>query len=97
MKIKGQIRKWGNSLGLIVPSSIVNDLKLEANTNILVSIEGDRLIVEQDKTLPTLDEILDSIPEDYRHPEDLQDFLESEPQGRELIWALKEEKLSESI
>ena len=85
MKIKGQIIKWGNSLGLIVPSSIVNDLKLEANTNILVSTEGDRLIVEQDKTLPTLDEILDSIPEDYNHPEDLQDFLQSEPQGRELI------------
>jgi antitoxin MazE len=85
MKIKSQIRKWGNSLGLIVPSSIVNNLKLEANTNILVSLEGDRLIVEQDKTLPTLDEILDSIPKDYRHPEDLQDFLQSEPQGRELI------------
>ncbi|MEM7554914.1 MAG: growth regulator [Cyanobacteria bacterium P01_A01_bin.84] len=85
MKLKSQIRKWGNSLGLIVPSSIVNDLKLEANTNILVSVEGDRLIVEQDKTLPTLDEILDSIPEDYRHPEDLRDFLQSEPQGRELI------------
>ncbi|MEM9272522.1 MAG: growth regulator [Cyanobacteria bacterium P01_F01_bin.143] len=85
MKIKSQIKKWGNSLGLIVPSSIVKDLKLEASTNILVSVEGDRLIVEQDKTLPTLDEILDSIPEDYRHPEDLQDFLQSEPQGRELI------------
>ena len=85
MKIKGQIRKWGNSLGLIVPRSIVNDLKLEANTNILVSVEGDRLIVEQDKTLPTLDEILDSIPEDYSHPEDLQDFLQSDTQGRELI------------
>ncbi len=85
MKIKSQIRKWGNSLGLIVPSSRVNDLKLEANTNIIVSVEGDRLIIEQDKTLPTLDEILDSIPEDYRHPEDLQDFLQSEPQGRELI------------
>lgn len=85
MKIKSQIRKWGNSLGLIVPSSIVNDLKLKANTNILVSLEGDRVIVEQDKTLPTLDEILDSIPEDYGHPEDLKDFLQSEPQGRELI------------
>ena len=85
MKIKSQIRKWGNSLGLIVPSSIVNELKLEANTNILVSLEGDRLIIEKDKTLPTLDEILDSIPEDYRYPEDLQDFLQSEPQGRELI------------
>lgn len=85
MKIKGQIRKWGNSLGLIVPHSIVNDLKLEANTNILLSVENNRLIVEPDKTLPSLDEILDSIPEDYRHPEDLQDFLESQPEGRELI------------
>ena len=95
MKIKGQIRKWGNSLGLIVPNSIVNDLKLEANIDILVSVEGDRLIVEQDKTLPTLDEILDSIPEDYTHPEDLQDFLQSEARGRELIWAFNEEKLLE--
>ena len=85
MKLKSQVRKWGNSLGLIVPISIVNDLKLEADTKILVSVEGDRLIVERDKTLPTLDEILDSIPEDYRHPEDLEDFLQSEPQGRELI------------
>ena len=85
MKLKSQVRKWGNSLGLIVPSSIVNDLKLEADTNILVSVEGERLIIERDKTLPTLDEILDSIPEDYRHPEDLEDFRLSEPQGRELI------------
>ena len=85
MKLKSQVRKWGNSLGLIVPISIVNDLKLEADTKILVSVEGDRLIVERDKTLPTLDEILDSIPEDYRHPEDLENFLQSEPQGRELI------------
>ncbi|MGD1921654.1 MAG: growth regulator [Pleurocapsa sp.] len=85
MKLKSQVRKWGNSLGLIVPSSIVNDLKLEADTNILVSVEGDRLIIERDKTLPTLDEILDSIPEDYRHPDDLEDFIQSELQGRELI------------
>ncbi len=85
MKIKGQIRKWGNSLGLIVPSSIVNELQLEQNTDILFSLDGNRLIVEQDRTLPTLDEILDSIPEDYRHPEDLKDFLQSEPQGRELL------------
>ena len=85
MKIKSKVRKWGNSLGLIVPNSIANNLKLEANANIIVSVEGNRLIVEQDKTLPTLDEILDSIPEDYTHPEDLNDFLESEPQGRELI------------
>ena len=85
MKLKSQVRKWGNSLGLIVPSSIVNDLKLEADTNILVSVEGDRLIIERDKTLPTLDEILDSIPEDYRHPADLEDFIQSELQGRELI------------
>ena len=43
MKIQGQIRKWGNKLGLIVSTSIVNDLKLEANTNIFVNVEGDRL------------------------------------------------------
>ncbi|MGL6344524.1 MAG: AbrB/MazE/SpoVT family DNA-binding domain-containing protein [Waterburya sp.] len=85
MKIKGQIKKWGNSLGLVIPNSIANNLKLTADTNILVSVEGERLIIEEEKGLPTLDEILDSIPDGYRHPEDLTDFLESEPQGRELI------------
>lgn len=85
MKIKGQIKKWGNSLGLVIPGSVANNLKLEADTNILVSVEGDRLIIEEEKVLPTLDEILDSIPDGYRHPEDLDDFLNSEPQGRELI------------
>lgn len=85
MKIKGQIKKWGNSLGLVIPNSVATNLKLEANMNVLVSVEGDRLIVEEEEELPTLDEILDSIPEGYRHPEDLDDFLNSEPQGRELI------------
>lgn len=84
MKIKGQIKKWGNSLGFVIPSSVATNLNLEADTNVLISVEGDRLILKAEKTLPTLDEILNSIPEDYRHPKDLDDFLNSEPQGREL-------------
>ena len=85
MKIKGKIKKWGNSLGLVIPNSIATNLKFDTNTDVLLSVEQDRLVVEEEKGLPTLDEILDSIPEDYRHPEDLDDFLNSEPQGRELI------------
>lgn len=84
MKIEGQVKKWGNSLGLVIPSSIATILKLEANSNVSLSVKGDRLIIKKDE-LPTLDEILDSIPEDYRHPDDLSDFLNSEPVGRELL------------
>ena len=85
MKIEGQVKKWGNSLGLVIPSSIATSLKLEANSSVLLSVEGDRLIVEEKEELPTLDEILDSIPEGYKHPDDLSDFLNSKPVGRELL------------
>lgn len=85
MRIKAQIKKWGNSLGLVIPNSVATNLKFDANTNVLLSVEENRLVVVEEKELPSLDEILDSIPEGYRHPEDLDDFLNSEPSGRELI------------
>ncbi len=85
MKIKAQVKRWGNSLGLVIPGSIADSLDLKVNHNILFSTEKGRLIIELEESIPTLNEILDSIPTGYRHPEDLQDFLESEPEGRELI------------
>ena len=33
----------------------------------------------------TLDEMLDSIPESFEYPDDVADFIDSEPQGDELL------------
>ena len=34
---------------------------------------------------PTLDQLLASIPEDFPYPEDILDFVESGPGGKEMI------------
>ena len=46
---------------------------------------GDKLIISKKQTVPILDEMLASIPEGFEYPEDVADFVGSEPQGDELI------------
>ncbi len=83
MKIQVELKKWGNSLGLRIPYQIAHNLKIAENSKVNLEIEGDRLIIE--KTMPDLDEILDSIPEGFEYPEDIADFVESESAGEEGI------------
>ena len=85
MKIGVELKKWGNSVGLRIPASILNSLNLAENTQVNLTVEGDRLIVEKNNPLPTLDDILDSIPADFDYPEDVQDFVSSEAVGEELL------------
>ena len=58
-------------------------MKIAENSKVNLAIEGDRLIIE--KTMPDLDEILDSIPEGFEYPEDIADFVESKSAGEESI------------
>lgn len=85
MKISVNLRKWGNSVGLRIPATVLNSLDLAPDSQVNLTIESDRLIVEKSTELPTLNEILNSIPEDFRYPEDISDFVASESVGDELI------------
>lgn len=85
MKIQVQLRKWGNSLGLRIPYQIAENLEITENTQVSLIVEGDCLIVKKEHPLPNLDEILDSIPNDFEYPEDVADFVHSESIGNELI------------
>lgn len=70
LPIKTEIKKWGNSIGLVIPKTLSHNLQLEAGTEVELEAEGNRLVV---KVLPpptiTLDSILQSWPEDYRTEE----------------------------
>jgi hypothetical protein len=35
--------------------------------------------------LPTLDDLLSSIPDNFQYPDDVTDFIKSEPIGQEMI------------
>jgi len=41
--------------------------------------------MEKETEKPNLDAILDSIPEDFQYPNDIVEFIDSEPVGNELL------------
>ena len=80
-----ELKKWGNRIGLPIPHQIAESYGLDENTIIELTESQDTLIIKKKKTIPTLDELLASIPDDFQYPEDVQDFVESEPLGQEII------------
>lgn len=80
--IRTEIRRWGNSLGLIIPKSISKDLNLEAGSNVEIVAEDGQLVVSvlASPSL-TLESLLAGIPDDYQAEEIDWDS----PQGKE-IW-----------
>jgi antitoxin MazE len=85
MKIQVKLRKWGNSLGLRIPCQIAENLEVTENSKVSLVVEGDCLIVKKENSQPNLDEILDSIPDNFEYLEDIADFVNSESVGNELI------------
>ncbi|MGK7948336.1 MAG: AbrB/MazE/SpoVT family DNA-binding domain-containing protein [Xenococcaceae cyanobacterium] len=85
MKIGVVLRKWGNSVGLRIPAQILESLDLEENSQVTLEVRENRLIIEKDNPLPNLDEILDSIPDDFDYPEDISEFVDSQVVGEELL------------
>lgn len=41
------IQKWGNSHGIRIPQNLLNSLKWQKGEKITMSIEGNRLLIEQ--------------------------------------------------
>ena len=76
------IGKWGNSLGLRIPSSIAEQIHLHEGDEVALSVEGSRLIVTPVKRRKyMLSELLDGMSEDNLHSE----IDWGKPMGRE-IW-----------
>ncbi|MGZ9586432.1 AbrB/MazE/SpoVT family DNA-binding domain-containing protein [Paenibacillus marinisediminis] len=74
-----KIQKWGNSLGIRIPMSFAEQLKISDGSEVEMFINGEDLIIQPKKV--TLDELLDKVTSENKHQE--IDFGTSE--GRE-IW-----------
>ncbi len=83
--MKVELRKWGNSIGLRIPSKIAQSWGIDENSVVELTEAGDKLIISKKQTVPTLDEMLDSIPEGFEYPDDVADFVGSEPLGDEIL------------
>jgi antitoxin MazE len=58
---------------------------IDENSVVELTESGDTLIISKKQTVPTLDEMLASIPKSFEYPDDVADFIDSEPQGDELL------------
>lgn len=64
------VAKWGNSLGIRIPSSIAKQMHLEAGAGVtLTVVDGNLVIRPQKKKRYTLDELLEGMTPDNFHPE----------------------------
>jgi len=63
-----KLQKWGNSLGLRIPSAISKELSLETGTCLIIKKSGNKIIIEPNAE-PTLAQMLAKITPDNIHGE----------------------------
>ncbi|MDP2982415.1 MAG: AbrB/MazE/SpoVT family DNA-binding domain-containing protein [Candidatus Latescibacter sp.] len=76
-----KIQKWGNSLGIRIRKTTSEQLNLKENTEVLISVEGNSLVLTPIQKKKTLKDMLDGVTPENLHPE--IDF--GPPVGKE-IW-----------
>ena len=79
--MKGKIQKWGNSLAIRIPKPFANEIKLNTNSEVEISIKNGALLIEPSIKEIDLDELLSRVNKKNLHK--LIDF--GPPVGRE-IW-----------
>jgi antitoxin MazE len=62
------VRKWGNSLGIRIPNTIVRELSLKDGSFVDIKDKGKEIIIRP-KAKDTLSEILDKINDKNIHEE----------------------------
>ena len=62
------IQKWGNSLGVRIPSNLAKDLKLRDGESVVITGESDRLIIQPSRK-ESLRSKLKRITKDNLHSE----------------------------
>ena len=81
--MRAQVSKWGNSLAIRLPKSVVESLSVREGQRVVLAVEGDALIVKADRPTYTLEELVAQMrPEDA--PEILDDPGEP-PAGEEVL------------
>ena len=66
--MKVTIQKWGNSLGLRIPSVVAKDLSLENGSEVELLKESDRIVIRPSKEY-RLEDLLEGITDANLHRE----------------------------
>ena len=77
-----KISKWGNSLGLRLSKSVVDNLDLQEGSEVRVTEQEGKILIEPTKRDLTMAEMIDSM----RGVDVLDQFEEVPPVGKEKFW-----------
>ena len=68
--MKTRVQKWGNSLALRIPKSFADEVGLQKETSVEVSLTDGKIVVTRlTKPKPILEELLAKVTEDNLHYE----------------------------
>jgi antitoxin MazE len=77
-----RITQWGNSLAVRIPKAMAESLKLQADSEIELTMADGALMIKPGRNKETLDELLSRItPENIHPPVDW-----GKPVGKEIFW-----------
>lgn len=77
-----RLQKWGNSLGIRIPSNLLKSLNLKVNDNIELIQEDDKIIISKSKNKKIF---LEQLFKEYNGKNLTKEFEWDESVGRE-IW-----------
>ncbi len=80
-----ELKKWGDNIGLQIPHKVAESFGINERSIVELTESNDALVIKKKRKVPELDELLASIPKDFEYPDDVRDFVESAPVGREMI------------
>lgn len=79
--MKAMLQKWGNSVALRLPRSILEPANLKAGQNVEVSAEANRVVIQAARPEYTLDNLLAKINKHNLH----EPVNSGGPVGKELL------------
>ena len=75
------VQRWGNSLAIRIPKPFAIQARLDEDTDVEITVEGDRIIITPAKREWNLAELLDRVTPSNQHRE----VRWGEPKGKE-VW-----------
>jgi len=79
--MEAKLQKWGNSVGIRIPSNIIKSLNLKENDTLILEQTEDKIII----SIPKKKKIdLEELFKNYKGENLAKEFEWDEPMGREL-------------
>lgn len=78
------LRNFGNSIGLVIPKPVRDAMRLSAGQTVILEQTDQGLLVKPRRSKYTLEELLAQCDPDAPMPEEVAEWLDAPPVGREL-------------